>query len=311
MLKPKYLFSFLVVLCIGLLVAVGEVKAGFPERIIDDFDREVMINKKPGRVVSLSPTNTEILFAIGAGDKVVGVTKYCDFPPRVEKIDKVGGYSTPNIEAIVAKKPDLVVASYGNGEENIKRLKELGINVVALHPKSLRDVLKDIKLVGRATGSERKAIQLIQQLQERINQIKEKSARIPEEERPRVLWLMWYPELWTAGGGTFFHELVNLAGGKNIARNLKGWKMISKEVVLARDPQIIFCSRMGEKEGFLHKVLEDPQLNQTEAVKGGWIYQLKQNIIERPGPRIVDGLEEISHYVQKWWEKKQETKGKR
>jgi len=301
MLKHKHLFSFLLTFCVILFLGGGEAKASFPRKLVDDFGFEVTISKRPERIVSLSPSNTEILFAIGAGDKVAGVTEYCDFPPEAKKIDRVGGYSTPNIEAIVNKNPDLVVASYGNGEDSIKRLKELGLTVMVLHPKSLQDVLEGIWLVGKATGYEKNAEELVQELKERINTVKKKSARIPEEEKPRVFWLMWYPELWTAGDGTFFDELVRLAGGENIAHDLEGWKIISKETVLARDPQIIFCSRMGEKQSFLQKVLADPQLSQIDAVKNGWVYELEQNIIERPGPRIVVGLEKISYYIQKWW----------
>ncbi|MBE0478758.1 ABC transporter substrate-binding protein [Candidatus Aerophobetes bacterium] len=274
-----------------------EKEVVFFQEMVDDFGEKVTVSKKPEKIVSLSPSNTEILFAIGAGDKVVGVTEYCDFPLEVLKVDKVGGFSTPNIEAIVAKSPDLVVAAYRTGEENIQRLKELGLTVIALHPESLQDVLGNITLVGKATGYEEDAEKLVKRLQEKINLIKEKSESIPEEKRPRVLWLMWYPELWTAGDETFFHELLLIAGGKNIAHDLKGWKIISREIVLARNPQIILCSSMGGKQSFLPQFLNDSQLAHTEAVKKGQIYELDPNTIERPGPRIVDGLEAISSYI--------------
>jgi len=302
----KRLILVVVVIFLGIVigwfgrnywVSRKEKVAVSPPKIVDDFGYEVTIIKKPERIISLSPANTEILFAIGAGDKVVGVTEYCDFPPEVKEIDKVGGYTTPNIEAIVAKNPDLVVASYGNGEENIKRLKELGITVLTLYPKSLQDILKDIKLVGEATGFDDEAKKLVENLQRRINLIEEENKKIPEEKRPRILWLMWYPELWTAGKGTFFDQLVKLAGGENVAFDLKGWKIISKETVLARDPQIILCSQMGTGDVLLKKIVEDPELSKIWAVKNGKVYEIDQNILERPGPRIVEALEKINCYI--------------
>jgi len=278
--------------------------AKFPKGIVDDFGKKVIVAKKPERIVSLSPANTEILFAIGAGDKLVGVTEYCNFPPQAKKIEKIGGYSTPNIEAIVAKKPDLIVASYGNGEENIKKLREIGLTVIALNPKSLQGVLQDIILVGKATGYEEEAERLVKNLQERINTVRNKGYKIPESKKPRILWVMWYPELWTAGNETFFDELVNIAGGKNIAHDFKGWKIISKEVVLERDPQIIFCSQHKEnREQISQKILNDPQLSQIEAIKNKRVYELNPDIIERPGPRLIEGLEKINYYLQKWLEK--------
>jgi len=305
MLKPKYLFSVLLVLCAILLVGGIEGKASFPQRIVDDFGYKVIINKKPERIISLSPANTEILFAIGAGDKVVGVTNYCDFPPQVKKIDKVGGFTTPNIETIVNKNPDLVVASYGNGEENIKRLKELGITVLSLYPKSVEGILKDIKLVGEATGYRNEAIKLVKGLGRRIALIKDKTIKIPEGRRPRVLYLVWYPELWTAGKGTFANDLIEMAGGKNIASDIQGWKIISKEVVIDRDPEVIFCSGMGKNSVILmRKILKDADLQKTSAPQNNRVYPITSDIVERPGPRIVDGLEKMREYLSSFSRKK-------
>lgn len=298
MLKLKYLFSALLVLCAVLLVGGAEGKASFPREVIDDFGQKVIITKRPERIISLSPANTEILFAIGAGDKVVGVTKYCDFPPRAKKIDKVGGFTTPNIEAILDKKPDLVVASYGNGEENIKRLQELGLTVLSLYPKSVEDILEDIKLVGEATGYEKEAAKLVEELRRKIDSVKKEGDKIPEEKRPRVLYLVWYPELWTAGKGTFANDLIEMAGGKNIASDIQGWKIISKEVVVDRDPEIVFCSGMGKNSAILkEKILKDADLQKISALKNNRVYTISSDIVERPGPRIVNGLEKMREYL--------------
>ena len=306
MLKDRYLPLTVLAFCMVLLLGGVEGKANFPRQVIDDFGEKVIISKKPQRIISLSPANTEILFAIGAGDKVVGVTTYCDFPLEVKEIDKVGGFATPNVEAILAKKPDLVVASYGNREESVKRLRELGITVVAVYPKTLEDVLNDIKLVGEATGYEKEATKLLEKLKKRIDLIRKKGNKIPGEKRPRILYLVWYPELWTAGKGTFANDLIQIAGGKNIASDIQGWKIISKEVVIEKDPQITFCSGMGENSFIIkEKILQDADLQKVSALQSGRVYTISSDIVERPGPRVVDGLEKISYYIQNWWEKEQ------
>ncbi len=299
--KAGHILLFLLgVFLLFLFTAEGD--AGFPRQIIDDFGQKVIISKKPERIVSLAPANTEILFAIGAGSKLVGVTTYCDFPPEAKEIDKIGGYTTPDIETIVAKNPDLVFAAYGNGEENIEKLRELGIAVVSLYPRSLEDVLKDIVMVGQATGFEDKAEGLVLNLRKRIKVVEEKSRKIPQEKRPWILWIMWYPELWTAGTGTFFDELVKIAGGRNVAFDLQGWKVISKETVLMRDPDIIVCSQMGTTgELLLEKMKGDPEFKKMQVIKEGQIYVIEQDLLELPGPRIVEGLERIDEYITDFW----------
>ena len=298
MLKPWYLFLALFIICPGLLVNGVEGKADYPREIIDDFGRKVIISKRPEKIVSLGPANTEILFAIGAGGNLVGVTTHCDFPVQAKKIDKIGDYTTPNIEAIVDKKPDLIIACYGNKEESIQRLRELGLTVVALHPKSVEEILEDIQLVGDITGYEQEAASLVRTLKKRIEIVKGKSSEIPEGKRPRILYVVWYPELWIAGKGTFVNGLIEMAGGKNIAFDIEGWKIISKEVVIDRDPEIIFCSGMGENSAILReKILEDVDLKKVSATEHNRVYAITSDIVELPTSRIVDGLEKIYYYV--------------
>lgn len=301
--KSKHILLFLMGAFV-LFLATTQGNASFPRQIVDDFGQEVVINKKPERIVSLAPANTEILFAIGAGNKLVGVTTYCDFPPEAKRIDKIGGYTTPDIEAIIAKNPDLVLAAYGNGEENIEKLRELGITVVSLYPKSVEGILEDIIMVGQATGFEDEAQKLVVSLKERIKVVEEKGKKIPEDKRPGILWIMWYPELWTAGTGTFFDRLVKIAGGKNVAFDLQGWKVISKETIITRDPDIIVCSQMGATgELLLEKIKSDSEFKKMRAVKEGQIYVVDQDLLELPGPRIVEGLEKIEEYVTRFLER--------
>ncbi|WP_257640110.1 ABC transporter substrate-binding protein [Archaeoglobus fulgidus] len=152
----------------------------------------------PQRIVSLAPSNTEILFAIGAGDRVVGVTDYCNYPPEVvEKKKKgelvsIGGYTTINIEKVVSLKPDLVVATYGNGIENIETLRRMGLTVIAFDPKSVEDVMKDIILIGVATGEKENATKLVQEMLERIEKVRESMKDKPKSGLPTSFGMTRY-----------------------------------------------------------------------------------------------------------------------
>jgi len=264
--------------------------------------REVAVKKYPQRIVSLSPSNTEILFALGLEDRIVGVTDQCDYPPQAEKIDKIGGYFTSNVEKIIDKEPDLVLAAYGNKRESIATLKKLGLTVVGLDPKNLEDILRDIQLVGKMAGQEEKAEKIISAMKKRIEAVKGRNTTIPHQERIRVLYLCWYPELWAAGRGTYPDELIRIAGGKNIVGDIESWKIISKETVIARDPEVIICSGNGGKSVIIQEnILKDTELQKITAVKDNHIYAIiDADIIELPGPRIVEGLEKIEECLHQY-----------
>ena len=270
--------------------------------ITDDWGKEVIIKKYPQRIVSLSPSNTEILFALGLRDKIIGVTDYCDYPPQAKKVDKIGSYSAPNIEKIVAKEPDLVLASFGNKEESITTLKKLGLIVVGLNPKNIEDILKDIQLVGKVTGREEEAKKIISSMKKRVEEVKSRNVKVSPQEKVKVLYLVWYPELWAAGKGTYPNELIRIAGGKNIVGDIEGWKIISKETVIARDPNVIICSGMGGKSADIReKIMKDTELQKINAVKDNRVYAIiDADIIELPGPRIVEGLEKIEECLHQY-----------
>ncbi len=303
--KLRIKVKLISVLTALLILMNCEIILGEKITIIDDTGKKVVIEKYPKKIISLSPSNTEILFALGLGDKVIGVTTYCDYPPQAKEIDKIGGYTTPNIEEIVAKEPDLVLAAHGNGEANILVLEKLGLTVIALNPKNIEDILKNIQLVGKATGKERKAQQIIADMRKRIEAVREKNAAIAQGKRMRILYLVWYPQLWTSGEETYPDELIKIAGGKNIAYGIKDWKQINKETVIERDPQIIICSGMGKIGISLKKnILDDPELKETTAVKTGCVYAINDSsILELAGPRIVEGLEKISEFIGESYDK--------
>jgi len=262
--------------------------------VFDDLGRLVAINGTPQRIISLAPSNTEILFALGLGDKVVGVTDYCEYPPEALNKTKEGEYATPNIEKIVALNPDLILAGYGNPIEVVYTLAGLGLTVFGIKTTDLDDLLNDIRRVGEITDKEVEAQALTSAMASRIQAVTNQTAEL--EQRPRVFYIVWGGEgsaLWTAGSGTFIHELIEKAGGVNICQNITGYTTISIEDVLARDPEIIITSELS-----YDWALNATELASTNASQTGRIYTLDDDLVQRPGPRLVKGLEWFAHYIQ-------------
>ena len=269
----------------------------FPIRVVDDFGFEVVINKTPERIVSLAPSNTEILFALGLGDKIVGVTDYCNYPPEALKKPKVGGFSTINIERVLALNPDLVVAAYGNGAETVETLRGYGITVIALNPRNLTDVMRDIELLGKVTGTEENATKLVEMMKRKIREVEEMTAN--NTRRPKVAHILWHDPIWVSGNGTFIDELIRIAGGTNAFGDLKGWKIVSIEDLLARNPGIIIVNS-GTGMGGKRNILYDwaiRELKDVKAVKEGRVYVIDSDIISRPSYRLVYALEEIAKII--------------
>ena len=308
--KNAKALSAAVILFIITLVGITQVPwkpmpTATPEtilRVVDDFGRNVSITKIPARIVSLAPGNTETLFALGLGSKVVGVTRLCDYPPEVPErvgigdIKVIGGYANPSIERIVALEPDLVLASGSLQRKTVDLLEEKGLRVVALNPKTIDQVLQNIRLVGKICGVAKKADELAESLEKRIGFVVSRVSG--ETKKPRIYYEIWHSPLMSAGPGTWVHELVSLAGGLNIFSDAKQpYPVISSETVIQRNPEIIII-----KVGYMGEVAKEeikrrPGWAVIDAVKNDRIYELEENIVIRPSPRIVQGLEELAKIV--------------
>jgi iron complex transport system substrate-binding protein len=259
--------------------------------VFDDLGRLVAINGTPQRIVSLAPSNTEILFALGLGDKVVGVTDWCNYPPEALEKEKVGGYATPDIEKIVALNPDLILVAYGTPMDVINSLVGLGLTVFGIKTTDLADLLNDIRRVGEITDKEVEAQALTSAMASRIEAVTNVTSEL--EERPKVFYLI-SQDLWTAGSGTFIHELIEKAGGVNICQNITGYTMISIEEVIARDPEIITTSSWP---GVYEWAMNSTELEVTAARQSGSVYTCDDDLVQRPGPRLVEGLEWFAHFI--------------
>jgi iron complex transport system substrate-binding protein len=258
--------------------------------VFDDLGRLVAINGTPQRVVSLAPSNTEILFALGLESKVVGVTDYCDYPPEALNKTKVGGYINPDIEEIVALHPDLVLAAYGTPMDVIVTMVGLGLTVYGIKTTDLADLLNDIRRVGEIGDTEVQAQTLTFQMESRIQAVTNDTQGL--EQRPRVFYMLWHDPLWSAGSGTFIDELIEKAGGVNICHNITGYAEVNLENVLASDPEIIITSQLS-----YDWAMNATELASTNASQTGRIYTLNDDLVQRQGPRLVEGLEWFAHFI--------------
>jgi len=181
--------------------------------VTDDFGRNVTLQGYSERIISLSPTNTEILFAIGAGDRVIGATDYCNYPAEAKEITRVGGVSTVSIEKVVASEPDLVLGCALNSKETVERLTELNVAVVSLNPVNIQEIQDDIMLVGRLTGKEENATALVADMVQRLAAIK---ARTVDAKRPKVAHITWHDPLWLWNMSNVQEVYVRRAGGYSV-----------------------------------------------------------------------------------------------
>ncbi|MDI6815095.1 MAG: ABC transporter substrate-binding protein, partial [Dehalococcoidales bacterium] len=265
-------WSISILLMVALLFsATACVPEPLPGSFVDDLGRTVNIEKVPQRIISLAPSNTEILYSLGLEDKLVGVTEYCNYPEAAKAKPKIGGFTTVDIERVVALKPDLILATSIHKKTVIPALEEVGLTVLALAPETVEGVLDNIILVGKITGKSREANRLVTSLEKRIKTITDKTEALTEAERPRVLYLTWHDPLWTAGSGTLTDDLINKAGGQNIAHDLIGHKTIDLETVIHRNPQVIIAvtGHGGAKDLPFYYVKNEPRLGVTEAVMTG------------------------------------------
>lgn len=253
----------------------------------------------PQRIVSLAPSNTEILFALGLEDRIVGVTTYCDYPPEASEKAKIGGFSTPDIEKILSLNPDLVVAANIHREAVVPELKRRGLRVILVSPRTVEEVLGAIAQIGEATGQKDEAIQLASEIRGRIQKVTDRLAFLPPERRPTVLYITWHDPLWTLGSNTLTGELIALAGGVNLFADASGDFQTDLEAVLARNPQVILASTGHGSAGDspFSWALAESKLEGTDARRDGRVYEVDANVMTRPGPRIAEGVETLARLL--------------
>ncbi|MCL6476601.1 MAG: cobalamin-binding protein [Firmicutes bacterium] len=269
--------------------------AAFPRRVTDFRGKVLTLKSVPRRIVSLTPGTTEVLFAIGAGKQVVGVTSYCDYPPDAKRLPKIGDMRV-NVEAVVAKRPDLVVADGVLNRRFIPTLERLRLPLLVVAPRTWLDVARLIRLLGEATGHEKEAAPLAQRFHQAQREARSRSAI---GQKPGVLFALNVEPLpmWVAGRELFVDDMIHLAGGRNVAADGgTNYYPLSAEALLARNPDVIITTVPEDR---LTPLYEHPVLKQLKAVQNKRVYSVDSNLFVRPTPRLLKGLELLREIIAK------------
>ncbi len=270
----------------------GTKASAFPMTVTDDAGRKLTLAKEPQRIVSISSSNTEILFALGLGDRVVGVDEYSNFPPPAKDKPKVGSFLKPDMEKILALEPDLILGSDMHVKTVLPELEKRSLTVIVTNPKAVKAVLESIKLVGLATGRQKEAETLAGGMQNRISAVE---AQVKSASPVRTFFEL-SPELHTAGPGSFVDDMIRLAGGTNVAAGAgKEWPQLNQESLFLADPEVILLADHGSAGGQSPETVAGrPGWKQVAAVKNGRVFTIDPDLTNRPGPRVVEGLEMIA-----------------
>jgi iron complex transport system substrate-binding protein len=283
-----------------LLFLLNAVLFGNQQKIIkDDLGFPYILTSPPQRIISLAPNITEILFDLDLGEKIVGVTRYCDFPEKALKKEKIGGLIDLNLERIIALKPDLIIGFRGNPIRTIERLRGLHLPLFVLEiGKNLETVFIIIEKIGTITQKEKKAEILVESLKKRYN--KTQAALRNVQHEPRVFLSIHGTGLWTCGKGSFLNDLVEKARGVNIAGNIRRkWLHYNREQLIHDNPEVIIILSKSQREFSNVKdwIKNEAHLKGIKAVKTDRIYFLDENLATRPGPRLMDALEELARIL--------------
>ena len=252
----------------------------------------------PQRIVSLAPSVTETLFALGAGEQLVGICTFCDFPHEVERIDRIGAYLNPNVEAIVAKRPDVVIGVPPNNPEAIVALQRLGLRAIVVRVETIAEIEAAIRTIAQEAGREAQGEKLLADMRQRMAAVRKRLEGAPQR---RVLMVVGQTPLIAVGSGIFLDELINQAHGVNIAASAKQpWPHLSLEVAVASQPEVIIDGSMGSEE----TQDAEQQLGiwrnfpTVPAVRDGRLHGRLSAAILRPGPRLPEAFEELARLIQ-------------
>jgi len=263
--------------------------------LVDMLGREVTLPAAPRRIVSLVPSATELIFALGGEDRLVGRTDYCDYPPAARDKPSVGGMIAPSLEILAALRPDLVIATTsGNQLDTFAKLKQLGIAVYAVHAHRIAEMLDVTRRLGKLTGRQAAVAPLTAEIERRLRAT---AAAVAPYPRPRVLYVLWPDPLLVPARDAIVTELIGLAGGESITAAERGdYPRFSIEAAVARAPDVILLARHGTGTGPMARDKWD-RLSSLPAVKAGRIHPVDGNLLHRYGPRVVDGVDTLARAI--------------
>jgi iron complex transport system substrate-binding protein len=289
--RNSSLAALVAVLAFGLLSVAGvAAQSDYPLQFTDSRDRTITLHSAPERIISLAPSVTETIFAIGAGERLVGRTEFCNYPPAAQEVPTVGNLQNPNVERMVSLQPNLVIASNHFTRQALGNLERAGITVAIVYGgESFEEVYRAIRNIGTLVDASKGAAEVVSDMQETVEMVTE---RVEGEPRPDVYYVIGFGETgdYTAGGNTFVGRMIEMAGGDNIASDLDGWAY-SLERVVAGNPDIVICS---EHWGVPEQLRQAHGYKELEAIREGRLRPVNNNMIDRPGPRLAQGLRELA-----------------
>ncbi|MGJ9385655.1 ABC transporter substrate-binding protein [Salipaludibacillus sp. CF4.18] len=273
----------------------------FPVTVTDDAGNEVTIESEPESIVSLQPSNTEISFALGLGDKFVGVSEYDNYPPEVEDIEVVGAQDM-DAELILSLAPDLALVTdyhFENHPEILEQYEEAGIDVLVIGgATSFEGAYDSMRLIGDATGTLEEAEAIIEDMEERLTALTEATSDIPEDERKKV-WIEVAPspDIFTTGTGTFMHEMLEAIHAVNAAEDQEGWVSLTEEEIVTLNPDVIVTTYGYYVEDPIAEVTSREGWDNVPAVANDEIYDVDSDAVTRPGPRLIEGVETLAEVI--------------
>lgn len=312
------LFSFVLVFLLAILTACGtgkesndaakdagttdvseEVAGAFPLTITDDAGREVTIESEPETIISIQTSTTEILYALGAGDRLIGVSDYDNYPAEALEVQKVGGQDM-DVELVLSLLPDIVFATdyhYRSHEPILKQFEEAGITVVVTgSASSFEDTYQTMNMIAEATGTSEKADEIISDMKERRAAIEEKAKEITDKKK---VWVEVSPapDIFTTGQNTFMHEMLETINATNAAEDQDGWVKLTEEEIVQLNPDVIITTYGYYVDNPAEQVLAREGWAEVTAVKEGQVFDVDSDIVTRPGPRLIQGVEALAKIV--------------
>lgn len=267
-----------------------------PYTVVDDRGVEVTFDEVPESIISLMPSNTEILFELGVGDQIIGATDYDTYPEDALKIERVSDSMTINAERIIELQPDVVFAYTAGEEPQVEQLESAGLKVFVIKSAStVADVYGDIEQIGEVLNLEDRADDIVSGIEEKITAIEEKTASIDKKKKV-YFEISPAPDIWSIGSGTFQQELITAAGVENLYADQQGWFAVTEEDLITRNPEAIITT-VNYSEDPKGEILARQGWSNITAIQNKEVYELNADILNRPGPRIGEAIEQIASTI--------------
>lgn len=273
-------------------------ETAFPITMTDAIGNEVILEDAPKTIVSMQPSNTEILFALGLNQEIIGVNDYDNYPEEALEKEKIGGMEF-NVEKIVAMNPDIVFAhesALGMGEAGLQQIRDSGVKVyVVKNAVDFNETYTTIEEIGRATGKFEEAQKIVEGMKAKVEEVKEKVSNV-ETKKTVFVETSDVPEIYTPGKGTFMQEILDMVNAENIAADQEGWFKMEPEEIVNRNPDVIIVM-YSYVEGIVDSVKARDGFDSITAVKNNEVVQVDENLTSRTGPRLAEGLEEVAKAI--------------